>query len=113
MSLTRIAAFTLIILTSSAVAARAQETIVFMRHAEKPPEGLGQLTCQGLNRAIALTDVLTAKFGKPDFIYAPNPSVKINDPSGSSPRSSRRRSATACRSTPTTGTPISPAWKVG
>jgi len=83
MSLTRIAAFALIILTSSAVAARAEETIVFMRHAEKPPEGLGQLTCQGLNRAIALPDVLTAKFGKPDFIYAPNPAVKINDPSGS------------------------------
>jgi hypothetical protein len=66
-----------------AIDARADETIVFMRHGEKPSAGLGQLTCQGLNRAIALADVLTAKFGKPDFIYAPDPTVKINDPSGS------------------------------
>ncbi|NNG64566.1 histidine phosphatase family protein, partial [Pseudomonas fragi] len=30
------------------------QTLVFMRHAEKPADGLGQLNCQGLNRAIAL-----------------------------------------------------------
>ena len=57
----------------------AQETIVAIRHAEKPPGGLGQLSCRGLNRALALPSVLTQKFGKPDEIYAPNPSPRIFD----------------------------------
>jgi hypothetical protein len=30
------------------------ETIIFIRHGEKPLSGLGQITCQGLNRALAL-----------------------------------------------------------
>ena len=47
--------------------AHAQQTIVFFRHGEKPSAGLGQLTCQGLNRALALPDVLIGKFGKPDY----------------------------------------------
>jgi hypothetical protein len=51
------------------------ETIVFLRHGEKPPGGLGQLTPQGLNRAIALSTVLPAKFGRPDFLFAPDPSL--------------------------------------
>ncbi len=34
-------------------AAHADQTIVFLRHGEKPPLGLGQLDCQGLNRALA------------------------------------------------------------
>jgi hypothetical protein len=63
--------------------AHAQQTIVFFRHGEKPSAGLGQLTCQGLNRALALPDVLNGKFGKPDYLYAPNPAVKISDPTGS------------------------------
>jgi hypothetical protein len=45
--------------------ARAQQTIVFIRHGEKPSGGYGQITCQGLNRALALPDVLLAKYGKP------------------------------------------------
>jgi hypothetical protein len=57
----------------------AQETIVAIRHAEKPPEGLGQLSCKGFNRALALPGVLTHRFGKPDAIYAPNPSPRIID----------------------------------
>ena len=61
----------------------AEETIVFFRHGEKPSGGLGQLTCQGLNRALALPDVLLAKFGRPDYLYAPNPATKISDPAGS------------------------------
>jgi hypothetical protein len=61
----------------------AEETIVFFRHGEKPSGGLGQLTCQGLNRALALPDVLLAKFGTPDYLYAPNPFTKISDPAGS------------------------------
>ena len=55
------------------------ETIVLLRHGEKPPGGLGQLTCKGLNRALALPSVLIGRYGKPDFIYAPNPSMQVND----------------------------------
>jgi hypothetical protein len=52
------------------------ETIVCLRHGEKPRAGLGQLTCRGLNRALALPKVLLAKYGTPDFVFAPNPSQK-------------------------------------
>jgi hypothetical protein len=55
------------------------EKIVIMRHGEKPPAGLGQLDCQGLNRALALTGVLATKFGKPDRIFAPDPAEEIFD----------------------------------
>lgn len=55
------------------------ETLVFVRHGEKPAEGLGQLNCQGLNRALALPAVIAAKFGKPDVIYAPDPGEKKKD----------------------------------
>lgn len=59
--------------------ATAKETIVLLRHGEKPSTGLGQLSCQGLNRALALPEVLLKKFGKPDAIFAPNPSIKKED----------------------------------
>jgi hypothetical protein len=52
------------------------ETIVCVRHGEKPAGGLGQLTCRGLNRALALPKVLLAKYGRPQFIFAPNPTRK-------------------------------------
>ena len=58
------------------------ETIVCIRHGEKPREGLGQLTCRGLNRALALPDVLLGKYGKPQFIFAPNPTQKVDDKGG-------------------------------
>lgn len=67
----------------SAGSARAEQTIVFLRHGEKPAGGYGQLTCQGFNRSLALPDVLLAKFGRPDFLYAPNPATKISDAAGS------------------------------
>jgi hypothetical protein len=57
--------------------AHAQETIVAIRHAEKPPASLGQLTCKGLNRALALPKVLISRYGKPDRIYAPDPGKRI------------------------------------
>ncbi|HZZ40780.1 MAG TPA: hypothetical protein VFE06_16715 [Acidobacteriaceae bacterium] len=57
----------------------AQETIIALRHAEKPAAGLGQLTCRGLNRALALPGVLIPRFGKPDAIYAPDPAVEVSD----------------------------------
>lgn len=71
------------LLTVCGASLRAEETIVFFRHGEKPSGGLGQLTCQGLNRALALPDVLLGKFGAPDYLYAPNPAVKMSDPAGS------------------------------
>src|SRR3984885_12642561 len=54
-----------------------RETIVAIRHAEKPPASLGQLTCKGLNRALALSKVLIPRYGKPDRIYAPDPGTRI------------------------------------
>jgi hypothetical protein len=55
------------------------ETIVLLRHGEKPEGGLGQLNCQGLNRALALPEVIAKEFGKPDFIFAPDPSDQKKD----------------------------------
>lgn len=69
----------LLLLLSSAQVAGAQETIVAIRHAEKPPAGLGQLTCRGLNRALKLPKVLVSRFGRPDAIYAPDPAVGVAD----------------------------------
>lgn len=63
--------------------ARAEQTIVFFRHGEKPAGGYGQLTCQGLQRALALPDVLLGRYGRPHYAYAPDPTVKIADPAGS------------------------------
>jgi hypothetical protein len=51
--------------------AAAVETIVFLRHGEKPDKEIGQLDCQGLNRALALPRVLMSKSGRPDFLFAP------------------------------------------
>jgi hypothetical protein len=46
-------------------------------HAQEPPTSLGQLTCKGLNRALALPKVLIPRYGKPDRIYAPDPGRRI------------------------------------
>jgi hypothetical protein len=59
------------------------QTLVFFRHGEKPSGGYGQITCQGLQRALALPAVLMGRFGNPDFLFAPNPGAKIGDPAGS------------------------------
>jgi hypothetical protein len=55
------------------------ETIICIRHGEKPTNGLGQLTCQGLNRALALPKVLLEKYGTPQFVFAPNPTQKVDN----------------------------------
>jgi hypothetical protein len=55
------------------------ETIVLIRHGEKPPGGLGQLTCKGLNRSLALPSLLIGRYGKPDFIFAPDPAQRVDD----------------------------------
>jgi hypothetical protein len=57
----------------------AVETIVLLRHGEKPDKGLGQLDCQGLNRALALPPVIAKTFGRPSAIFAPDPSQRKED----------------------------------
>ena len=55
------------------------ETIVCIRHGEKPRPGLGNLDVQGLNRALALPDVL-GRYGTPAYIFAPDPAEdKVNE----------------------------------
>ena len=58
------------------------ETLVFLRHGEKPAQGNGQLTCQGLQRALALPSILTTRFGAAKAIFAPNPVPQIPDQGG-------------------------------
>jgi hypothetical protein len=65
--------------TAGGAAATTVETIVCIRHGEKPHGGLGQLTVRGLNRSLALPKVLLGKFGKPQFVFAPNPTQKVDD----------------------------------
>ncbi|MDF0731854.1 histidine phosphatase family protein [Pseudomonas entomophila] len=55
------------------------QTLVFLRHAEKPGEGLGQLNCQGLNRAIDLATLLPERFGKADYVFAANPTRYVEE----------------------------------
>lgn len=53
--------------------AHSSQTLVFVRHAEKPDNDSGQLTCKGLNRALALPSVLIKQFGQPDALFASAP----------------------------------------
>ncbi|HEY2345655.1 MAG TPA: hypothetical protein VGH80_07215 [Xanthomonadaceae bacterium] len=62
-----------------AAAETETETIVLVRHGEKQSDGLGQLDCQGLNRALALPKVIQALFGKPDAVFAPDPAKSKPD----------------------------------
>ena len=71
-----VAAAALLFAPPAPAAADDVETLVFVRDGEKPAEGLGQLNCQGLNRALALPAVIAAKYGKPDAVYAPDPAEK-------------------------------------
>jgi len=58
------------------------ETIVLIRHGEKPAEEIGQINSQGLNRALALPDVLVAKFHAPNYLFAPGTTDKIEKSNG-------------------------------
>lgn len=74
----------MIVLLSPASPVRAasppgEETIVFLRHGEKPEAGLGQLSCKGLNRSLALPAELSSQFGRPDAVFAPDPSKQKVD----------------------------------
>jgi hypothetical protein len=74
----KLLALCLAVCATCALADPSVETIVCIRHGEKPKNGLGQLNCKGLNRALALPKVLLGKFGAPQFIFAPNPSEKVD-----------------------------------
>lgn len=50
--------------------AYSEQTLVFVRHGEKPDNDSGQLTCKGLNRALALPNVLMSQFGQPAALFA-------------------------------------------
>lgn len=65
--------------SDAAVSAAGTETIVLIRHGEKPVQGLGQLDCQGLNRALRLPAVVRKLFGRPDAIFAPDPAHGVED----------------------------------
>lgn len=63
----------------SAAAVPTTQTIMLIRHGEKRAHGLGQLDCQGLNRALALPPVVARVLGKPDAVFAPMPALKHDD----------------------------------
>jgi hypothetical protein len=64
---------------STVRAAGSGETIVLVRHGEKPIDGLGQLTCMGLNRALKLPAVLIGRFGPAAAIFAPDPAGQVQE----------------------------------
>lgn len=74
-----LAAALVVLASGPSDAAASTETILLVRHGEKPPQGLGQLSCRGLNRALRLPAVLARDFGRPDAIFAPNPAVQKED----------------------------------
>ncbi len=69
----------LFVVIAFSLSAWSSETIVLFRHGEKPAAGLGQLSCQGLQRALALPDVLISKYGRPLELFAPNPAESKPD----------------------------------
>jgi len=64
---------------SNAAPPQATETIILVRHGEKPEGGMGQLSCRGLNRSLKLPAVIAKDFGKPDAIFAPDPAKEKMD----------------------------------
>lgn len=74
-----------VLLFSSAIgltsaAAPTVETLVFIRHGEKPANiDNDQLTCQGQNRAVALPNILISKYGTPGYVFAVAPKEKQDD----------------------------------
>jgi hypothetical protein len=79
MAATAIPLSILLLNATSAYSDDAVETVVLVRHGEKPDKGLGQLNCKGLNRALALPPVIAKVFGRPDAIFAPDPSERKMD----------------------------------
>jgi len=71
---------------AESVAAGPVQTLVVIRHGEKPKQGLGLLTCQGLNRALMLPDWFAQNFQRPDYLFAPDPKVKATELHGDGQR---------------------------
>jgi len=67
------------VVESRAQPVNGTQTLVFLRHAEKPGEGLGQLNCQGLNRALDLATLLPERFGNADYVFAANPTREVEE----------------------------------
>lgn len=72
----------LLLLAAAPAFAADTQTLIMLRHGEKPEGGYGQLSCKGLNRSLALIKTLPAKFGKADQIYAPSTASQKRDPAG-------------------------------
>jgi hypothetical protein len=79
MAATAIPLSILLLSGTSAYSDDAVETVILVRHGEKPDRGLGQLNCKGLNRALALPPVIAKVFGRPEAIFAPDPSEQKRD----------------------------------
>ena len=56
---------------SQPVSNNSVRQVVIIRHAEKPDKG-DNLSCQGLNRALALPAMLYSKYKLPDHIFVPD-----------------------------------------
>lgn len=62
--------FLFFVVLSLAFQVQAQDSVIIIRHGEKPAKG-DNLTCKGLNRAIAIPRVLTSQFSVPLYTYVP------------------------------------------
>lgn len=65
----------LLLLSMEAMSQHESLKVVMIRHGEKN-EATGNLSCQGLHRALLLPAVLNAKFPRPAAIYVPSLSSK-------------------------------------
>lgn len=57
--------------TSGQKSQSTPQKIILIRHGEKPDKG-DNLSCEGLNRSLQLSDVLYKKFGVPNAIFVPS-----------------------------------------
>lgn len=83
----------ILLLCFSHLAYSSTQTLVFFRHGEKPQNDSGQLSCKGLNRALALPDMLISEFGSPTALFASAPTHKL----GSSLRALQTLTPTAIK----------------
>jgi hypothetical protein len=67
----RVLTFCLLLMGMQAFSQHASLKVVLIRHGEKN-DATGNLSCQGLHRAMMLPAVLNAKFARPTAIFAPS-----------------------------------------
>jgi len=76
----RFAVLAIVLGMAAAAPVCAVETLVFVRHGEKPANvDNGQLTCAGHNRALALPNVLMPRYGAPNYVFAVGPKQNQDD----------------------------------